>query len=254
MSTGRIRSAAPITLTVAIAAVLAAYQPEAPAVTQPSRTAFTPEEVFAALMLKSGPATVLLPKTERTAPAPKTRDDAAKSLQAAAGELEKEGLISDQDKAKLAAVGTDLGAGKTRPADTPDADALTRFVTDEINRRDATFFNRFKVEVTSGDQSRVQAVMADGARLTSQILLAQLPRQDAATAPGSAALARSIAVNANTLVNVDTAINVNVAYNVDTVKNLTHFWKLQFADGASRLRNEMAVNQITQNLRGLQFR
>jgi SdpC family antimicrobial peptide len=254
MHVSPIRLTAAVLVTTFAVSVLGAQHKPGAATTKPATPRYTAEEVFAALMFRTGNATAIFPKIPRTTARPKTRAAASKYLQAAPGSLQKEGLIGADEGAKLAAIAKGVAEGKARPAAAPDPARLAQFVTDEIKRGDSAFFDRFKTEITSGDQRRVKALMSEASKLSSRVLLGQVDAQRPLDGPTSAALAQAIAINTNTFINVDSAINVNVAYNVDTVKNVTNVFNDEFLTEASRLRNEVIVNQITLALRGMQFR
>jgi len=248
-----IRLAASVVATTLAVSVLAMQQ--TPDVTaKPAPPGYTAEEVFTALMFRTGDATALFPKIAHTSPRPQTRVAASKSLRRASDSLQKGGLIGPDDGAKLAEVAKGIAAGKVRPAADADPLRLAQFVTEEIKREDKMFFDRFRKDISSGDQRRVQAVMSEASKLSSKILLGQVDERSPLEGPASAALGRAFAINVNTFINVDTAINVNIAYNVDTVKNMTNVYNDVFQSEAGRLHNEVIVNQITQAARGMQFR
>jgi hypothetical protein len=237
---------------VVIASVLVLLGAQHPSFGQPTES-YTVEEVFAGLLFGAGRAAELFPDlwpARQTIPTPKTPVTAAIWLDEGARALRREKLVTEADTTKLSTIARGIaeGRGTTRERVTPEQ--VANFAFRRIAERDPDFVARFRSEISSGDQLRVQAVVAESSRRVNEILLGTISVDQ----PFRSGIADDIAVNVNTLVNVDTAINVNVAYNVDTVKNITNAWVDRPLDERSRLVNEVIINAITIRLGTIQFR
>jgi hypothetical protein len=213
---------------------------------------FTPQEVYVGLFFGTGKAATLFPeiwpaKKERSG---LTNVEAAKSLRDGGKSLATEGVLSEDNQRKLTAAAALVEAGQGTSQSGYSAQTLGDYAIEKITAADASFFTRFRAEISSGEQPRVQAVITEGSRRFVEIVMTNIPDP---LGSGFPRLDNGFVINVNAAVNVDTALNVNVAYNVDTVKNITNVFSLP-RNEESRLKNEMIINAITPRLAGVQFR